>query len=101
MMTPKQDVITAGVWVFIMTDSSSVIAIGASVANKTTYTGAATGVLGWVTQIDLLSAMGVILAIIGFLFNLWFQYRRDKREEIESAARLRIIEKQNQVDKHE
>lgn len=36
-----------------------------------------------------------------FLFNLWFQYRRDKREEIESAARLRIIEKQNQVDKHE
>lgn len=94
-----------------MTDSSNIATtVGASVANKTTYTGALTGVVGWWTQIDLISVIGLSLAVIGFFFNLYFQYRRDKREEqesaartrreeIESAARLRVLEIQQQKEK--
>lgn len=65
--------------------------VGASVANKTTVAGAVTGAVGWLAHVNWIGLSGVFIAILGFLVNCYFQYRRDKREAAESAARIEAI----------
>ncbi|QLI49453.1 holin [Pseudomonas phage vB_PaeM_USP_18] len=78
-----------------MADKGAEIAIevaGASVANKATAVGAATGIAGWVAQVNWIGLSGVLIAILGLLVNFYFQHRRDKREAAESAARIEAIQ---------
>ncbi|MCO3051455.1 holin [Pseudomonas aeruginosa] len=56
--------------------------VGVSVANKTTLAGALAGALGWLAQINWVGLIGVLVAIIGLLANIYFQ---------ESAARIEAI----------
>lgn len=65
--------------------------VGASAANKATAVGAVTGAVGWLAKVNWLGLSGVFIAILGFLVNFYFQYRRDKREAAESAARIEAI----------
>lgn len=58
-----------------------------TVANRTTEVGAATGVVGWMTQVNWVGWAGVLIALIGLGSNIYFQRRRDKRERAESQAR--------------
>lgn len=77
-----------------MADRSAEIAIevvGASVANKATVAGAVTGTFGWLAQINWIGLTGVIVAVLGLIISFYFQHRRDRREEAESAARLEAI----------
>lgn len=60
-------------------------------ANKATAWGSTTGVVGWLLTIDWVSLIGVSVAVGGFIVNLWFSYLRHRREERESAARLRSL----------
>lgn len=62
--------------------------VGASLANKATMTGAATGFAGWLMSINWLGISGVLIALLGLLANVYFQVRRDRREAAESAARI-------------
>lgn len=64
-----------------------------SAASKTSVTGAATTVVGAVSNMDLLTVVGVLVAIGGFLINLIFQFRRDRRELKEHEARMNAIPK--------
>lgn len=49
------------------------------------------GALGWLAQINWVGLIGVLVAVIGLLANIYFQVRRDRRESAESAARIEAI----------
>lgn len=65
--------------------------VGASIANKATATGAVTGVLGYLVDINWVGLVGVAVAVLGLLSNLYFQIRRDRREAAESDARIEAL----------
>ncbi|MCZ4321450.1 holin [Pseudomonas anguilliseptica] len=69
-------------------------AVGASVANKFTFGGAATGFIGWLAQVNWIGLAGVLIALAGLAANYYFQHRRDKREQEESAARIQALREQ-------
>lgn len=62
-----------------------------SAASKTSVTGAAAGVVGTVSQVDILTLTGVMIAVAGFGVNFFFQWRRDRREHKEHKARMAAI----------
>ena len=62
-----------------------------SAASKTSVTGAAAGVVGTVSQVDILTLTGVLIAVAGFGVNLFFNWRRDRREHREHLARMESI----------
>lgn len=61
--------------------------VGASIANKATVTGAVTGAFGWLIDINWVGLVGVAVAVLGLIANIYFQMRRDHREALASAAR--------------
>lgn len=66
-------------------------AAGISVANKTMAGGAATGLVGWLSQVNWIGAIGAAVAIIGLAANIYFQIRRDRRESTESRERIAAL----------
>ena len=73
------------------TPESIVEVVGASVANKGMLVGGAAGMVGWLSQVNWIGIAGVAVAVVGLLINLFFQVRKDRRESIESAARLEAL----------
>lgn len=71
-------------------------AVGASVASKGLYAGGVAGLVGWLTQVNWVGVGGVVLALLGFFVNTWFQMRRDRRETRESEARIQALKDQCQ-----
>lgn len=69
-------------------------AVGASVASKGMMVGAATGVVGWLSQVNWIGISGVIIAVIGLVISTYFQIRRDRREHAESAERIKALRDQ-------
>ena len=69
-------------------------AVGISVANKGLIAGGATGLFGWLSQVNWIGIAGVVVAVLGLLISTYFQVRRDRREHAESAARLQAIKDQ-------
>jgi fucose permease len=43
--------------------------------------GATTSLFGWITSNHSIAVMGLMVAILGFSVNLYFQLRRDRREQ--------------------
>lgn len=70
--------------------------VAASVASKTTYVGAGGSLLAWAASIDWLAVLGVLVALAGFVLNGYFQFKRSKREELESN--LRMLREQEKHD---
>lgn len=73
------------------TPESIVEVVGASVASKGMLFGAGAGVVGFFSQVNWIGIAGVAVAVLGLLINLFFQVRKDRRESIESAARLEAL----------
>lgn len=69
-------------------------AVGASVASKGMLAGGAAGLVGWLAQVNWIGIAGVAIAVLGFLVNTYFQVRRDRREDAESAARIQALRDQ-------
>jgi len=72
--------------------ASSVAEVAAGAATKATYatyTGAGATILGFFTSIDWVALTGLLVAVVGFLLNAYFQFKRNKREELESNLRIR------------
>lgn len=63
-----------------------------AVADKTTWGGAVMGFVGWLASINWIGLTGLLVAALGLLANIYFQHRRDKREQRESEARLASLE---------
>lgn len=68
--------------------SDTIDQIGVAVSSKTTWAGALGGFAGWLASVNWLGVAGLLIAVAGFLTNLYFARRRDRREEAESAARI-------------
>lgn len=66
-------------------------AAGISLANKTMIGGAGTGLVGWLSQVNWVGAVGALVAIVGLAANIYFQIRRDRRESAESKARIEAL----------
>lgn len=66
-------------------------AAGISAANKTMALGAGFGATGWAAQVNWLGLIGVFVAVVGLLANLYFQHRRDKREKEMHQAKLAAL----------
>lgn len=64
-------------------------AVGVSISTKTTWGGAITGFLGWLAQVNWIGLAGVMIAGAGLAANLYFQHRRDKREQADREDRRR------------
>lgn len=73
---------------------SIVEVVGASVASKGMMVGGATGLVGWLSQVNWIGIAGVVVAVLGLLINLYFQVRKDRREGAESAARIEALREQ-------
>lgn len=54
--------------------------------NKTTVGGAITAVTGAVSDTGWIGVAGVVIALLGFLVNVYFQRKREKRLEADSLA---------------
>lgn len=68
-----------------------------SVATKTTLSGGAAGLYSWISGVNWVGAISILVAVIGLGANLYFQRRRDKREQEEH--RVRLIERELMLDK--
>jgi membrane associated rhomboid family serine protease len=73
---------------------SIVEAVIIPVANKGLLVGAATGVAGWLSQVNWIGLSGVLVAVLGLVISAYFQIRRDRRETIESQERIRVMREQ-------
>lgn len=49
--------------------------------------GTLASVFGWFTSNGAAVFVGILITILGFVMNAWFQRRRDAREEAEAALR--------------
>ena len=63
--------------------ASSVAEVAAGAATKATYAGGGASVLGVLASIDWLAFAGLLIALAGFSVNVYYQHKRNKREEIE------------------
>ena len=70
---------------------AAIDAIAIPASNKTTAGGAVTGILGWLASVNWLGVSGVLIALVGLIVNIYFQWRRDRRERTESAARMAAL----------
>lgn len=73
---------------------SIVEAVGISVANKGLIAGGATGLFGWLSQVNWIGIAGVVVAVLGLLISTYFQIRRDRREHAESIERIKALREQ-------
>lgn len=64
--------------------------------------GSAASAVGWLASNNTVVVIGLFVTVVGFLINLFFQYRRDKRElrEYEFKMRLELAEEQRNVELH-
>lgn len=63
-------------------------ATAAAFGSKATYTGAATTTASWLLSSEFGVLFGLLLGALGLVINLYFQMRRDLREEREHLRRM-------------
>ncbi len=71
----------------------------ATKAAGASWAGAAASVLGWVTQIDLLTLVGVLVAVSGALVSWYYQHQRTRLARAESEIRQRNLLLDEQIKK--
>ena len=71
-------------------------AAATAAASKATYTGATAATLGWVASSEFSVIAGLLIAALGLLTNLYFQFRRDRREAYEQLRREQREEREHQ-----
>jgi len=73
-------------------DIKDIDAQTAAIAVRFTYGGAGGSILAGLAKIDWAMWTGVAVALGGFIVNIIFKIREDRRQERESAARIRKIQ---------
>lgn len=75
----------------------------ASVANNSVKWGMGGGslasVCGFLSNSDILMIIGVVTTGLGFIVNLYYQYRRDARAKAEHDLQMKLLE--SQIKKNE
>lgn len=63
-------------------------AAAATIGTKAAYTGATTTVGSWLLSSEFGVIAGLLIGVVGLLTNLYFNHRRDRREEREHQRRM-------------
>ncbi len=71
---------------------SAIDAAIAAYGTKTTAAGGGVSLIGLVTQSWFIGLVGLVIALMGFATNLYFQTKRDRREQREHDARMKEYE---------
>lgn len=64
----------------------------ATAGSKATYTGASTSAVAWILSSEFGILFGVLLGLGGFIVNLYFKHKQDKREQAEHDKRMSTLE---------
>ena len=72
--------------------------VAQSVATKVTVGSAFAGFLGWLAEVNWIGIIAVGVGILGYATNLYFQHRRDKREQRESELRIAELKRRASED---
>ena len=72
-------------------NTQAIEAASAASATTATYGGAAGIGLGWLLSNDFAVLTGLLLGVAGFVVNLYFRTRQDRRAEREHALRVASI----------
>jgi len=71
-----------------------------AVSGKATYAGSATTLGGWAISNEIVALVGLVLAVLGFIVNLIFKIREDRRQvEAHELAKKRAAESDPHVKK--
>ena len=71
-----------------------------AVSGKATYAGSATTLGGWAISNEIVALVGLVLAVLGFIVNLIFKIREDRRRvEAHELAKKRAAEADPHVKK--
>lgn len=65
----------------------------AAIANKTTYAGGATALIGGWAASDFAAIGGLLVALVGLVIQFYYKRRADRREAEEHAARMDALRK--------
>ena len=69
-----------------------------AVAQKTTIGGSLMALFGGITATELAAVGGLALAFLGFIVNLYFQWREDRRKSEEHIIRLASFDRRIGAD---
>ena len=70
-------------------------ASAAAAASKATYTGSATTVAGWAVSNEFIALGGFALAVLGFVVNVYFKIKEDRRLQRAHDANMQDIQSRN------
>lgn len=73
------------------TKQSTIEAALAAAGSKATYAGAGASIWGWLTSSEAGVVIGILLGVIGFIVNLYFKWREDRRQQAAHEAQMRAI----------
>lgn len=62
-----------------------------SLATKGMGGGTAASFAGWLTSNEMLTILGLVITAAGFLVNLFFRWRQDRRETELHLARMKTV----------
>jgi hypothetical protein len=65
--------------------------VATDISSKVTYTGAGTGILGFITSSQFLGLVGVLVALAGFLVNWYYKHKEDLRREQAHQRRMQDL----------
>lgn len=68
----------------------------AASASKATYGGATTIGIGWLMSNEFAVLVGMVIGLAGFLVNLYYRWKQDRREEAEHKARMAHVHAQSE-----
>lgn len=71
----------------------------ASVASKSTYVGAGSMVLGWMTSSEAAVLFGILVGLGGLLVNIYYKAKSSARFDRECALRRRETESREALDR--
>lgn len=76
-------------------DQASMDAVGVLVGKTATFSGGASAFVFGLSANELAAIGGLFVAVIGLCVQWYYNHRRDKREQAESAERLANLRKRD------
>ncbi len=64
----------------------------ATAGSKATFGGASTSIVSWMLSSEFGILFGLVLGLAGFLVNLYYKHKQDKREQIEHDRKMGMYE---------
>lgn len=77
-----------------MMKEQTVDAIGLTTAKTATFGGGVTAVLFGLSAYDVAAITGAVVAVLGLCLQWHYNRRRDRREELESRARIELYKRE-------